>query len=104
MGNQHTAATIVLTADERSTLESYVRRKKTAQALAYRARIVLRCADGGHDGIVAEELGVARSSVGRWRRRFLKLRLQGLHDEPRPGTPRTIKDTQVERVVIETLE
>jgi transposase len=104
MGNQHTAATVILTTEERAILESYVRRKKTAQALAYRARIILRCADGGHDGIVAEELGVARGSVGRWRRRFLKLRLQGLHDEPRPGAPRTIKDMQVERVVIETLE
>jgi transposase len=104
MGNQHTAPTLVLTVEERAMLGSYVRRKKTAQALAFRARIILRCADGGHDGIVADELGVARGSVGRWRRRFLKLRLQGLHDEPRPGAPRTIKDTQVERVVIETLE
>jgi len=104
MANQHTTAAVVLSTDERTALESYVRRKKTAQALAYRARIILRCAEGGHDGIVAEELGVARSSVGRWRRRFLKRRLQGLHDEPRPGAPRTIKDEQVERVVIETLE
>jgi transposase len=104
MGNQHTAPTIVLSADERETLESYVRRKKTAQALSVRAQIVLRCAEGGHDGIVADELRVARGTVGRWRRRFAELRIQGLHDEPRPGAPRTIKDTQVERVVVETLE
>jgi transposase len=104
MGNQHTAATVTLTPEERSVLESYVRRKKTAQALATRARIVLRCADGGHDGIVAEELGVAVATVGRWRRRFAKLRLQGLHDEPRPGAPRQIADDAVERVVIDTLE
>ncbi len=104
MGNQFTAPTITLTQEERSVLESYVRRKKTAQALATRARIVLRCAEGGHDGIVAEELGVSRGAVGRWRRRFARLRLQGLHDEPRPGAPRTITDDKVERVVIETLE
>ncbi len=104
MGNQFTAPTITLTHEERSVLESYVRRKKTAQALATRARIVLRCAEGGHDGIVAEELGVSRGAVGRWRRRFARLRLQGLHDEPRPGAPRTITDDKVERVVIETLE
>lgn len=104
MGNQYTAPTITLTAEERTVLESYVRRKKTAQALSTRARIVLRCAEGGHDGIVAEELGVCTGTVGRWRRRFAELRLQGLHDEPRPGAPRTIRDAQVERVVIETLE
>jgi len=104
MGNQHTAPTIELTAEERSVLESYVRRRKTAAALSIRAKIVLRCAQGGPDGIVADELGVGRGTVGRWRRRFAKYRLQGLHDEPRPGAPRRISDTQVERVVVTTLE
>jgi transposase len=104
MGNRHTAATIELSEDERIALESYARRRKTAQALAMRARIVLRCAEGGHDGIVAEEIGVARNTVGRWRRRFTALRLQGLLDEPRPGAPRKISDAQVERVITETLE
>lgn len=104
MGNQHTAPTIELTAEEREVLESYVRRRKTAQALAMRARIVLRCAEGGHDGIVADELGVSRGAVGRWRRRFATLRLQGLHDEPRPGAPRKITDRMVERVIVDTLE
>jgi transposase len=104
MGNQHTAPSIELTNDEREVLESYVRRRKTSQALATRARIVLRCAEGGHDGIVADELGVSRGAVGRWRRRFAALRLQGLHDEPRPGAPRKITDAQVERIVVDTLE
>ncbi|HXT28282.1 MAG TPA: IS630 family transposase [Vicinamibacterales bacterium] len=102
--NQFLAAKITLTADERATLESYVRRRKTAQALALRARIVLRCADGGHDGIVADELGIDRNTVGRWRRRFVEERLNGIHDEPRPGAPRTILDDEVERVVVATLE
>ena len=102
--NQFLAATIELTAEERDVLESYVRRRKTAQALATRARIVLRCAEGGHDGIVADELGLSRGSVGRWRRRFAEFRLQGLHDEPRPGAPRKITDAQVERIVVDTLE
>ena len=104
MGNQHTAPKLVLSDEERQVLESYVRRKKTAQALAWRARIILRVADGGHDGIVAEELGVDRGAVGRWRRRFTERRLQGLHDEPRPGAPRKITDVQVERVIVDTLE
>lgn len=102
--NQHLAATIDLTDHERGVLESYVSRRKTAQALALRARIVLRCADGGHDGVIAEELGVGRGTVGRWRRRFAERRLDGLHDEPRPGAPRSISDADVERVVIATLE
>jgi len=104
MANQHTASSIQLSAEERATLESYVRRRKTAQALAVRARIVLRCAEGGHDGVVASDLHVDRNTVGRWRRRFVAQRLQGLFDEPRPGAPRTITDAQVERVVTDTLE
>ena len=104
MGNRHTAPRIELSDEERVALEAYARRRKTAQALAMRARIVLRCAEGGHDGIVAEELGFARNTVGRWRRRFAEFRLPGLHDEPRPGAPRKITDTQVERVITQTLE
>jgi transposase len=104
MGNQFSAAKIELTQTERTALESYVRRRKTAQALALRARIVLRCAHGGHDGAVADELGIARATVGTWRRRFVEARLDGLHDDPRPGAPRSIGDAVVERVVIETLE
>jgi transposase len=104
MGNHYTAPTIVLSEEERLELESYARRRKTAQALAMRARIILRSAEGGHDAIVAEELGVDRNTVGRWRRRFVKLRVSGLHDEPRPGAPRKISDAQVERVITQTLE
>lgn len=104
MANRYTAARIKLSEEERVALESYARRRKTAQALAMRARIVLRCAEGGPDGVVAEELGVARDTVGRWRRRFAALRLQGLHDEPRPGAPRKVTDAQVEQVITLTLE
>jgi transposase len=102
--NQHLAAKIELTDEERTVLEGYARRRKTAQALATRARIVLRCAEGGYDGVIADELGIGRGMVGRWRRRFAELRLQGLFDEPRPGAPRKITDSQVERVVTRTLE
>jgi transposase len=42
--------------------------------------------------------------VGTWRTRFLRDRLDGLSDEPRPGRPRTISDDQVEQVVVTTLE
>src|SRR3954466_12049661 len=77
----------VLTDDERETLERWARRHTTGQALALRCRIVLACAEGGNDIEVAARLGVADSTVRRWRNRFIDRRLDGLHDEPRPGSP-----------------
>jgi transposase len=95
---------LVLTGDERRTLENWVRRRSTAQGLALRARIVLACAQGGSNVAVAARLGVSRTTVRKWRTRFLRDRLDGLPDEPRPGVPRTITDAQVEEVVVRTLE
>jgi transposase len=95
---------LALTGDERRTLENWVRRRSTAQGLALRARIVLACARGGSNTAVAARLGVSRTTVKKWRARFLRKRLDGLSDEPRPGVPRTITDAQVEEVVVHTLE
>jgi len=95
---------LVLSGEEREALERWVRRPTTAQALAQRARIVLKCATGGANQVVAREIGVSRLTVGRWRQRFVTHRLDGLLDEPRPGAPRTITDEHVERVVRWTLE
>jgi transposase len=95
---------VVLSDDERRTLENWVRRRSTAQGLALRARIVLACADGGNNVAVAARLRVHRKTVARWRGRFLEKRLDGLTDDPRPGTPRSITDAQVEDVVVRTLE
>src|ERR1700693_2874364 len=95
---------VVLSDDERETLERWARRPKSAQALALRCRIVLACADGGHNFEVAQRLGIASVTVGKWRRRFLAQRLEGLHDEPRPGAPLRIPDDAVEAVVVKTLE
>jgi transposase-like protein len=95
---------LVLTGDERRTLENWVKRRSTAQGLALRARIVPACAQGGSNVAVAARLGVSRTTVRKWRTRFLRDRLDGLPGEPRPGVPRTITDTQVEEVVVRTLE
>ena len=95
---------MVLSDVEREMLERWARRPKSAQALALRCRIVLACAEGGHNSEVAERLGIHRDTVRKWRRRFLADRLDGLHDEPRPGTPRTIGDDAVETVIVKTLE
>jgi transposase len=96
---------IVLSEQERETLEGWSRRPKTSQALALRARIVLACArDHRPDTAVADELGIFRNTVGKWRRRFQERRLDGLLDEPRPGAPRKINDQEVEQLIAMTLE
>ena len=97
-------AEIVLTADEREILERWARRPKSAQALALRCRIVLAAANGENTIDIAERLRCSRGTVSKWRGRFAESRLDGLHDEPRPGKPRTITDDDVERVIVRTLE
>nr|WP_308698982.1 helix-turn-helix domain-containing protein [Streptomyces avermitilis] len=97
-------APLVLSDAERRMLQGWARRRTTAQGLALRARIVLACADGGSNTAVAARMGVNRGTVTKWRARFLRDRLDGLADEPRPGVPRTITDAQVEEVVVRTLE
>ena len=94
----------VLSPSERITLEQYARRPTTAQGLALRARIVLRCATGATHTAIAADLGVTIQTVGKWRRRFVASRLAGLLDEPRPGAPRKITDAQIERAIATTLE
>jgi transposase len=97
-------AELVLTENERAELERYARRPKSAQSLALRSRIVLESATGAANTQVAERLGVTVQTVGKWRRRFVARRLDGLHDEPRPGQPRKITDQHVEDVIVRTLE
>jgi len=97
-------AELAITGDEEAALERWARRPKSAQALAQRSRIVLGCAKGKSNTVVAEELGITKQTVGKWRARFLERRLDGLLDEPRPGTPRKVSDEEVERVLALTLE
>ena len=97
-------AELSLTEEERSALERLVRRRTSAQALALRGRIVLACASGATNVAVAERLGVTPATVGKWRRRFVVARLDGLFDELRPGAPRTVSDDMVEAVIVKTLE
>jgi transposase len=98
------AVRIDLSDQERAQLEAWSRRRTTAQALAQRSRIVLAAADGLKNVEIAEQLGVGRPMVTKWRNRFAEHRLDGLVDEPRPGRPRTISDDQVEEVIVKTLE
>src|SRR5674476_1232030 len=95
---------LVLTEDEREQLTRRSRRAKSPPALALRSRIVLACADGVDNKTVAARVGCAAGTVGKWRARFVELRLDGLLDEPRPGRPPVIGVDQVEDVVVATLE
>jgi transposase len=98
------APQVVLSDDERETLARWARRPNSAQSLALRCRIVLACAEGGTNAAIASRLGLHRQTVRKWRNRFLAAGLEGLHDEPRPGAPRSIGDEDIERVVVKTLE
>jgi transposase len=95
---------LILTQEERARLESLAHRARSQSLLARRARVILMCAEGLDNKAAAKKLRCSPGMVCKWRARFLKQRVEGLHDEPRPGSPRKISDEQVEKVIIQTLE
>lgn len=97
-------APLVLTDDERTELERLSRRTRTNRRLAFRAKLVLSCAEGITNTAVAKRHKTSNQTVSLWRKRFVERRVEGLSDEPRVGAPRKITDEQVERIVVDTLE
>ncbi len=97
-------AVLDLTDDEREQLGRWARRRKSARALALRSRIILDCAAGMSNKAVAEAERVNQATVGKWRRRFVEARLDGLVDDPRSGRPPSITAERVEDVIVATLE
>jgi transposase len=95
---------LVVTDVERRELVRLTKRAHVNRALAFRARLVLACADAATDTAVARRHRTSNATVGKWRTRFNKGRLDGLYDEPRVGAPRTISDEAVEAVIVKTLE
>src|SRR4051795_11471489 len=95
---------LILSEEERERLQSVAHRARSQSLLARRARVVLASADGLDNKSVARKLRVSLGMVGKWRSRFLESRLEGLYDEPRPGAPRKVSDSQIEEVIIQTLE
>ena len=97
-------AELRVSAEDLNTLTRWTARRKTAQAIALRARIILRSATGRSNRQIAAELGITSQTAGKWRRRYIQRGLAGLLDEPRSGAPRRISDEQIEAVVVKTLE
>lgn len=97
-------ALLVVTEDERAELARLTKRVRTNRDLAFRARLILACADEPSNVVVARRYRCAGNTVGKWRKRFIRNRLEGLYDEPRVGGPRQITDEEVEAVVVKTLE
>jgi len=95
---------LILTAEEQERLQSLAHRARSQPVQARRARVILASAQGLANNVVARRLRCSSGMVNKWRSRFLKSRLEGLYDEPRPGAPRKLSDAQVEDVVIRTLE
>lgn len=98
------AVAIDLSNEERRELEGLAGRRRTAQGLARRARIVLLAGEGLENQEICAKLDVDRNTVGKWRRRFAERRVDGLLDEPRPGAPRQIGDDEVAETIRLTLE
>ena len=90
-------AVLTVSSDDRQTLERWARRRKTAQGLALRSRIVLRCSGSATNTQVADELHVTNATVGRWRTRFIARGPAGLLDEPRSGARRARSPTSKSR-------
>jgi transposase len=95
---------LVLTDEERDALVRLMKRPRANRSLAFRARLVLACAEGAANIAVARRYRTTNATVGKWRQRFIEHRLEGIYDEPRVGAPRTISDEDVEAVIVKTLE
>jgi len=95
---------LVLTDEERRALTRVTKRARANRSLAFRARLVLACAEGAANTAVARRYRTTNATVGKWRQRFIEQRLDGMYDEPRVGAPRTIADEDVEAVIVKTLE
>ena len=96
-------AELVVTEAERAQLSAMARSRSLSAALSMRAKIVLASANHESNSSIAARLDLTKATVGKWRTRFIAQRIQGLHDELRPGAPRTIDDERVADLINKTL-
>ena len=94
---------LTLAEEEYEQLRSLASSRSMPHGLVNRVRIVLMAAEGVTNGSIAEKLGLSSVTVGKWRARYLDQGLQGLHDELRPGRPRSISDQDVATLIRKTL-
>jgi putative transposase len=92
-------APLVLSDDEVQQLQSVVNSRSLAYSIVQRTQIVLACAAGETNTAISKRMGLTAMTVGKWRKRYLDLGLEGLHDELRPGRPRTDEDDRVAEVI-----
>jgi putative transposase len=104
VASRNLATSVVVTAEQRENLEAWIRSRSIPQALAKRARVVLRASEGKTNAQIVDEVGLNRNDVGKWRRRFAQSGIAGLYDELRPGRPRSIRDEQVAALITKTLK
>ena len=95
---------LVLSDEQREQLQGLARSRSLPSGLVNRVRIVLLAAEGVSNKEIASRLGLSQPTVGKWRKRFLERGLEGLHDELRPGRPRSIPDEQVAELINTTLQ
>jgi len=96
-------ADLVLSDEEQAQLQSIARSRSLPAALVRRADMVLACAAGATNSAVARRFGTTNATVGKWRQRFVARRIEGLHDELRPGKPRSIDDERIAALLNMTL-
>ena len=95
---------IVLSKEEREQLNGIANSRSLPHGLARRANIVLLAADGMPNSAIAERVNLSPQMVCKWRKRYLRQGLPGLHDELRPGRPRSVSDEEVAMLVRRTIE
>jgi putative transposase len=103
MSARNVARAVVLEAEQRAQLQALCSSRSLPHALVVRARVILMAADGVENIVIAERVGLSRLSVGKWRQRFAQYGIEGLHDELRPGRPRTIEDERIAKLISQTL-
>jgi putative transposase len=95
---------ITLAKEEQDQLKSIASSRSLPFGLVVRARIILMAAEGMTNKAIAQKIGYSAQSIWLWRKRYLEHGLSGLHDELRPGRPRTISDEQVAELIKKTLK
>ncbi|MGD0726108.1 MAG: IS630 family transposase [Spirochaetia bacterium] len=103
MAARNIAPVVMLEPIERTQLESFSRSRTLSHSLVMRAQIVLRAADGEGNMQIATVLKTTRETVGKWRKRFDRKRLEGLYDELRSGRPRSVEDERIAQLINKTL-